>query len=122
MKAPLLSAGTSQQPAQQWLQHYIQDDTSRSRYHVDASRSRHHIDFQVQVPTTPPGPGTVMMPSDQAMEVFQKKGLSLLIDLRNQHKYAQPTSSAVQVERMETIEDLDREEERRYDLKAFDAL
>ncbi|KAK5619085.1 hypothetical protein CRENBAI_000404 [Crenichthys baileyi] len=77
---------------------------------------------------TPPGPCGSMTPSDQAMEgghshcLRVKKVLNLLMELRDQHKEAQPISSAVHVERMATIEDLEREEERLCDPKAFDAL
>ncbi|MEQ2231037.1 hypothetical protein ILYODFUR_035279, partial [Ilyodon furcidens] len=56
------------------------------------------------------------------ISVFQKKVLNLLMELRDQHKRTQPISSAVHVERMVTIEDLEREKERLCDPKAFDAL
>ncbi|MEQ2191829.1 hypothetical protein XENOCAPTIV_003111 [Xenoophorus captivus] len=51
-----------------------------------------------------------------------KKVLNLLMELRDQHKRVQPISSAVHVERMATIEDLEREEERLCNPKAFEAL
>ncbi|MEQ2293268.1 hypothetical protein AMECASPLE_031547 [Ameca splendens] len=51
-----------------------------------------------------------------------KKVLNLLMELRDQHERAQPISSAVHVERMATIKDLEREEERLCNPKAFEAL
>ncbi|MEQ2268079.1 hypothetical protein XENORESO_014849, partial [Xenotaenia resolanae] len=54
--------------------------------------------------------------------VFQKKVLNLLMELRDQHKRTQPISSAVHVERMAAIEDLEREEECLCNPKAFEAL
>ncbi|KAG9267456.1 hypothetical protein AMEX_G18296 [Astyanax mexicanus] len=55
-------------------------------------------------------------------DVYQKKVLNLLVDLRDQHKRAIPASSAVHIERMETMEDFEREEQRLCDAQAFDAL
>ncbi|KAA0701740.1 hypothetical protein E1301_Tti023104 [Triplophysa tibetana] len=51
-----------------------------------------------------------------------KKVLSMLVDLRNCHKRVQPASSAVHIERMETIEDFEREEQRLCDVQAFDTM
>ena len=46
----------------------------------------------------------------------------LLVEILNQCKRAQPASSAVHIERMETMEDFEKEEQRISDAKAFDAL
>lgn len=54
--------------------------------------------------------------------MYQKKVLNLLVDLRNQLKQTQPGSSAIHIERMETMEDFEREEQRLCDKQAFNAL
>ncbi|MEQ2276163.1 hypothetical protein XENORESO_014749 [Xenotaenia resolanae] len=87
---------------------------SRSRHRHDASRSRHRDDGSRS------GSGRWALPLPPG--VFQKKVLNLLMELLYQHKRAQPISSAVHVERMATIEDFEREEERLCDPKAFVAL
>lgn len=46
----------------------------------------------------------------------------MLVDLRNCYKQAEPASSAVHIERMETMEDFEREEQRLCDAQAFDTL
>lgn len=56
------------------------------------------------------------------ISVYQKRVLSLLVDLRNRFKQAQPASSAVHIERMETMEDFKKEEQCLCDKKAFDTL
>ncbi|MED6268937.1 hypothetical protein CHARACLAT_027967 [Characodon lateralis] len=92
------------------------DDASRSRHRNDTSRSRsRHLDDSFRL-----GNGKWALPLPPA--VFQKKVLNLLMELRDQHKRAQPISSAVHIERMVTIEDLEREEERLCSPKAFEAL
>ncbi|KAG7521021.1 hypothetical protein JOB18_040751 [Solea senegalensis] len=50
-------------------------------------------------------------------DVYQKKILGLLVDLCNQYKTAQHASSTVHIERMDTMEDLERERK-----EAFDTL
>ncbi|XP_049920626.1 hornerin isoform X3 [Epinephelus moara] len=55
-------------------------------------------------------------------DVYQKKVLGLLVDLRNEYKTAQPASSAVHIERMETMEDFEKEEQHLCDKEAFDTL
>lgn len=55
-------------------------------------------------------------------DVYQRKVLNLLVDLRNQFKQTQPASSAIHIERMETMEDFEREEQRLCDKQAFDDL
>lgn len=52
------------------------------------------------------------------ISVYQKKVLGLLIDLQNQYKTAQPTSSA-HIERIGTMEDF---EQQLCDKDAFDTL
>lgn len=56
------------------------------------------------------------------ISVYQKKVLNMLVDLRNCYKQAQPATSAMHIERMETLEDFDREEQRLCDAQAFDTL
>ena len=46
----------------------------------------------------------------------------MLVDLRNLHKRAQPASSALHIERMETMEDFERAEQDLCDAQAFDTL
>ncbi|MEQ2267935.1 hypothetical protein XENORESO_012655 [Xenotaenia resolanae] len=77
-------------------------------HHDDAYMSR-HLDDSFRL-----GNGRWALPLPPA--VFQKKVLNLLMELRDQHKRAQPISSAVHVE------DLEREEERLCNPKAFEAL
>ncbi|XP_063061789.1 uncharacterized protein si:dkey-242h9.3 isoform X2 [Engraulis encrasicolus] len=54
-------------------------------------------------------------------DVYQKKVLGLLLDLRNHYKMAQPTSSTV-IERMNTMEEFDESEEQLSEKETFDAL
>ncbi len=46
----------------------------------------------------------------------------MLVDIRNCYKQAQPATSAMHIERMETLEDFEREEQRLCDAHAFDTL
>lgn len=57
-----------------------------------------------------------------SLSVYQKKVLNLLVDLRNQLKQVQPASSDGNIEKMETMEDFEREEQRLSDQQVFDAL
>ncbi|KAK2897057.1 hypothetical protein Q8A67_011545 [Cirrhinus molitorella] len=54
--------------------------------------------------------------------VFQKKVLSLLVDIRHRLKETQPASSAVRIERMDTMEDFELQEQSLSDAQAFDTL
>ena len=54
------------------------------------------------------------------ISVYQKKVLNTLVDLRNCYKQAQPATSAMHIERMET--DFEREEQCLSDAQAFDTL
>ncbi|RXN27215.1 serine arginine-rich splicing factor 4-like isoform X14 [Labeo rohita] len=54
--------------------------------------------------------------------VFQKKVLSLLLDIRHRLKETQPASSAVHIERMDTMEDFELQEQSLSDAQAFDTL
>ncbi|XP_062324125.1 uncharacterized protein LOC134025244 [Osmerus eperlanus] len=54
--------------------------------------------------------------------VFQKKVLSLLVDIRHRLKDTQPASSAVHIERIETMEDFELKEQHLSDAQAFDTL
>nr|XP_033488342.1 uncharacterized protein LOC117260501 [Epinephelus lanceolatus] len=55
-------------------------------------------------------------------DVFQKKVLSLLVDIRHRLKETQPASSAVHIERIDTMEDFELQEQRLSDAQAFDTL
>ncbi|KAL2098953.1 hypothetical protein ACEWY4_005433 [Coilia grayii] len=55
------------------------------------------------------------------LDVFQKMVLNLLFDIYDQLKQRQPPS-AIHIERMETMEDFEREEQRLCDEQAYDAL
>ncbi|RXN35708.1 serine arginine-rich splicing factor 4-like isoform X14 [Labeo rohita] len=54
--------------------------------------------------------------------VFQKKVLSLLVDIRHRLKETQPASSAVHIDRMDTMEDFELQEQSLSDAQAFDTL
>lgn len=54
--------------------------------------------------------------------MYQKKVLDILADIRTCLKQSQPASSPVNIERMETLEDFDHEEECLHDAEAYDAL
>lgn len=56
------------------------------------------------------------------ISVFQKKVLSLLVDIRHRLKETQPASSAVHIERMDTMEDFELQEQSLSDAQAFDTL
>ncbi|XP_031167926.2 uncharacterized protein LOC116059064 [Sander lucioperca] len=95
------------------------------------ARSRHNERSQHSDLTSPPpydrprhdavtenGRWTFPLPWD----VYQKKVLNMLVDLRNLHKQAQPASSALHIERMEPMEDFERVEQDLCDAQAFDTL
>ncbi|ROL41862.1 hypothetical protein DPX16_3490 [Anabarilius grahami] len=54
--------------------------------------------------------------------LFQKKVLSLLVDIRHRLKETQPASSAVHIERIDTVEDFEIQEQRLSDAQAFGIL
>lgn len=56
------------------------------------------------------------------ISVFQKKVLSLLVNIRHRLKETQPASSAVHIERTDTMEDFEIQEQRLSDAQAFDIL
>lgn len=56
------------------------------------------------------------------ISVFQKKVLSLLVDIRHRLKETQPASSAVYIERIDTMEDFEIQEQRLSDAQAFGIL
>ncbi|XP_039619905.1 uncharacterized protein LOC120535855 [Polypterus senegalus] len=117
-----------------------QTDRSRSRHggsrHTDRHDGSHRTDAyrcdersRHSDLTSPPYDGprhdavtdlkwTFPLPTD----VFQKKVLTLLFDLHNQYKKAEPASSAVHILRMETMVDFEAEEQRLCDAQAFDTL
>ncbi|KAJ8384189.1 hypothetical protein AAFF_G00208070 [Aldrovandia affinis] len=89
-------------------------DTARSRHDDrDTARSRHDDrDTARWVLPLPPA-------------VFQKKILTILVDIREEVRRiarAEPASSASHVERLETVDDFQREEQRLSDSEAFNAL
>jgi len=54
--------------------------------------------------------------------VFEKKVLSLLVDIRHRLKEAQPASSAVHIEKINSMEDFELQEQRISDPQAFEIL
>ena len=54
--------------------------------------------------------------------MFQKKVLSILVDIRHRLKETQPASSAVHIERIETMEDFELKEQHLSDAQAFNTL
>lgn len=56
------------------------------------------------------------------ISVYQKRVLGLLIDLKNQYKMAQPTTSSAHIEKITSMEEFQDVEQRLRDKDAFDAL
>lgn len=56
------------------------------------------------------------------ISVFQKRFLNLLVDIRNRLKETQPASSAVHIERIDTMEEFELQEQRLSDAQTFDTL
>ncbi|RXN08337.1 hypothetical protein ROHU_011579 [Labeo rohita] len=67
-------------------------------------------------------PETTPSESVSISHMFQKKVLSLLVDIRHRLKETQPASSAVHIERMDTMEDFELQEQSLSDAQAFDTL
>nr|XP_040020885.1 uncharacterized protein LOC120810435 [Gasterosteus aculeatus aculeatus] len=55
-------------------------------------------------------------------DVFQKRFLNLQVDIRNRLKETQPASSAVHIERIDTMEEFELQEQRLSDAQTFDTL
>ncbi|XP_041931175.1 uncharacterized protein LOC121694866 [Alosa sapidissima] len=91
-----------------------QDD--RSRGDAPSPRSRH--DRLRHDAVTESGRWAFPLPWD----VFQKRVLSLLVDVRNRLKETQPASSAVHMEKIDTMEDFELQEQRLSDAQTFDTL
>ncbi|XP_055073490.2 uncharacterized protein [Misgurnus anguillicaudatus] len=102
------------------------DDRSRSDAPSSPARSRHDQRAQRSDLCSPPydrhvtNSGRWDFPLPWG--VFQKKVLSLLIDIHHRLKETQPASSAVHIERIDTMEDFEIQEQRLCDAKAFDIL
>lgn len=56
------------------------------------------------------------------ISVFQKRVLNLQVDIRNRLKETQPASSAVHIERIDTMEEFELQEQRLSDAQTFDTL
>ncbi|KAL1258262.1 hypothetical protein QQF64_011506 [Cirrhinus molitorella] len=104
------------------------DDQSRSNAPSPSARSTHDERAQRSDLSRPPydrldavtetGRWAFPLPCG----VFQKKVLSLLVDIRHRLKETQPASSAVRIERMDTMEDFELQEQSLSDAQAFDTL
>ncbi|XP_072561193.1 uncharacterized protein [Paramormyrops kingsleyae] len=55
-------------------------------------------------------------------DVYQKKVLNLLVDIRHRLKETQPASSAVHIRRIDTMEDFELQEQQLSDAQAFNTL
>lgn len=56
------------------------------------------------------------------ISVYQKKVLTLLVDIRHRLKETQPASSAVHIQRIDTMEDFELQEQQLSDAQAFNTL
>ncbi|XP_041860859.1 myb-like protein V [Melanotaenia boesemani] len=101
-------------------------ESSRDRQRFGSNRtptsSRSYLSPPHHTPSPNAGTGSGRWTFPMPWDVYQKRVLGLLIDLKNQYKMAQPTTSSAHIEKIGSMEEFQDVEQRLCDKDAFDAL